>query len=87
MTDEKENALKQACGKMQKVFCDHPHEAGETYFQHLLFTICLGLRLVMTGLIIVIHGIFPFLFTRTSSNQIFKIFEIMKKRNPAKYGQ
>ncbi|MBI1327313.1 MAG: hypothetical protein GC136_06680 [Alphaproteobacteria bacterium] len=87
MSDVKENGLKEACCKIQKLFCDHPHEAGESYFQHMLFTLGLGMRLIFAGIAVIIHGIFPFLCTKTGSTQIAKIFEIMKNRAPAKYGE
>jgi len=67
---------------MRRLFTDHPKEAGETYFQHFIFTIFTAFRVVLCGVIIFIHGIFPFIFTKTTSSQIEKIYLLFKKRIP-----
>ena len=43
-------------------FTRHPQKCvNETWFQHCRFTIHLGLRLIVTSLIFILHGIFPFI--------------------------
>jgi hypothetical protein len=64
------------------LFLRHPHAAGETYWRHLCFTTGMALRFARASVIIVIHGFLPFLFEHTSSDEIAKIFEIMRARNP-----
>lgn len=66
----------------QRAFTEHPHEAGETYLGHLRFTAGISLRFLYTALVVMIHGAFPFLLTRSASNQIEKIYSIMKDRIP-----
>lgn len=67
---------------VNKAFTDHPNEAGETYLEHLLFTAGIALRFFYASTVILIHGIFPFLLTRTASQQTEAIYRIMKTRIP-----
>jgi hypothetical protein len=55
---------------IRKLFIDHCHAAGETYFEHLGFTIKTSATLLFSGFALFIHGIFPFLFTTTASTNI-----------------
>ena len=64
-------------------FTAHPHEAGESYPEHLRFTAGMAGRLIYVGLLILIHGIFPFLLTRKASSEVVKIYAIMQARIPA----
>lgn len=68
---------------VEKLFTEHPNEAGETYFQHLGFTLAMGSRIALCGVLIIIHGIFPFLFTTTTSTQMQAIYAIMRGRKMA----
>lgn len=70
-----------------KLFTEHPHATGETYAQHLRFTLRIALRLLFCGFILIIHGLFPFLFTRTTSKRVEVIYAIMKTRIPKELGQ
>ena len=63
-------------------FTTHPEEAGETSWQHLWFTVRMALRFVYAGVVLLAHGIFPFLLTRSASSQIEAIYRIMKTRIP-----
>ncbi|MDF3024462.1 MAG: hypothetical protein K0R10_1823 [Alphaproteobacteria bacterium] len=58
---------------IRKLFIEHCHDTGETYFQHLLFTIKTAATLVYSGFALIIHGVFPFLFTTTASTNIKKL--------------
>lgn len=66
------------CGK----FTHHPEETGETYLQHLGFTLRMGARFIYTTTVLIIHGLFPFLLTRAASRQIEIIYTIMRARVP-----
>ena len=66
----------------KKAFTEHPEDAGETYLQHLWFTFKLSLRFAYVTLVILIHGLLPFIFTQTTSAQIEKVYAIMKSRIP-----
>lgn len=76
---QKAEALK---SDVEKLFTEHPAATGETYLEHLWFTIRMGARIISCGSILVVHGIFPFLFTKTVSLQIEQIYAILKNRIP-----
>ncbi|WP_313803176.1 DUF6356 family protein [Sphingobium sp.] len=51
-------------------FTDHPGAIGETYFEHMRAAAGFGIRMVAGGIACLCHGLFPFLFTTTGSDQI-----------------
>ena len=61
-------------------FSRHLHDAGESYFRHLAFTARIGAMLVASGLVIIVHGLLPFLFEHTGSNLIDRINAELKTR-------
>ena len=65
-----------------KSFTDHPAATGENYMQHLWFTVRMSARFQLISLVLLAHGIMPFLFTVTASSQIARVYEIMRKRKP-----
>lgn len=69
--------------KLNHAFTEHPKATGETYLQHLWFTIRMAGRMFWAGFAITMHGIFPFCFTKTGSNEIMALYSIMKNRIPA----
>ena len=69
---------------VEKAFTQHPEDTGETYLEHLWFTSKMAGRFLFTSAVIVLHGLFPFLCVRTASNQIERIYRIMKMRIPVK---
>ena len=68
--------------EVERAFCEHPRATGETYWQHLWFTTTMAARFMFTMAVLLIHGLFPFLLTRTASTQIEAVYRIMKKRIP-----
>lgn len=72
--------LEQTRRNIIRLFVTHPHETGETYWQHLYFTLGMSSRFLYCWLALFIHGIFPFWFTRTGSSQIEKMHSIMQER-------
>lgn len=81
-SDKNHERVALAQAKAKQVFCEHPHETGETYLVHLWFTLMMTSRMVFASVVILIHGVFPFLFTRTASRQMEKIWAIMRRRIP-----
>lgn len=55
---------------LQHLFNDHPATVGETYTEHLAAASGFGLRMILAGLACLVHGLLPFLFTRTGSDAI-----------------
>lgn len=80
--DKHKQAVQHIKEEAERAFTEHPHETGETYFQHLWFTIRMAGRFAFVSLVVLIHGIFPFLFVRTASRQIEIVYGIMKRRIP-----
>ena len=47
---------------MHNPFTKHPREAvGETWWEHCKFSCGIGIRLLITSIYFLVHGIFPFL--------------------------
>ena len=47
---------------MYNPFTKHPRECvNETWWEHCQFALNVGIRLIFTSLIFIIHGIFPFI--------------------------
>jgi hypothetical protein len=63
-------------------FTSHPAEVGESYLSHLWFTVKTACVLLGCALALVIHGLFPFLFVRTASSTIERLWDCMKDRIP-----
>ncbi|QQG37204.1 MAG: hypothetical protein HYS17_05435 [Micavibrio aeruginosavorus] len=67
----------------ESFFTKHLHDANESYIEHLVFTIKAGSTLIAAGVIVMIHGLFPFVFTHTGSNMICRLTDEMKTRKQA----
>ncbi len=67
---------------VSRAFTEHPLATGESYWQHLWFTICMAARFVYTTVVLVLHGLLPFLLTKAASREIERIYAIMKARIP-----
>ena len=52
------------------LFTDHPKSVDETYGEHLVMASSFGLRMILGGIACLIHGLLPFLFVKTGSQQI-----------------
>jgi len=65
-----------------KKFTAHPASIGETYFQHLNFTIKGALYLIKVALGLLSHGFFPFLFTNYARDKVSVLEQKLLKRNP-----
>ncbi len=65
---------------IKKIFTHHPSGVGQSYLEHMFFSMCLSLR---GGVIFVsgfVHSIFPFLFERTASSFSYKNVEMIERR-------
>lgn len=72
---------------LKRAYTEHPHEAGETFWQHFWFTFTMSMRFLYTGVVIITHGLFPFLLKREGSRQIEKVYKIMEMRKPQNSAQ
>lgn len=66
--------------RLKRAFTEHPAEAGETYVQHLLFTVGMAFRLLATSVVLIIHGIFPFMCCHTASKKMKRCQAVMADR-------
>ena len=71
---------------LRKLFTEHPASVDETYGQHLVHASGFGIRMILGGFACLLHGIFPFLFVKTGSQQIATLHNRMvvnRKKMPA----
>jgi hypothetical protein len=61
-------------------FTKHPASVGESYFEHMGNAFSFGLRMLGAGLACLIHGILPFLFTKTGSTMVTVLHRQMTLR-------
>jgi hypothetical protein len=63
--------------KMLRLFVDHPKTVGETYFQHLRQASSFSFHMITGGVACFLHGLLPFMFERTGSDQIRTLHDRM----------
>lgn len=68
--------------KIIKKFTDHPSSIGETYLQHLAFTVKGSLHLVKVAFGLLSHGLMPSLFMNYARDSIGNLEQKLLKRNP-----
>jgi hypothetical protein len=61
--------------RITQLFTSHPSSVDETYFQHFLFAGRFGVILVLAALAAFAHAILPFLFEKTASQMVAKLYE------------
>ena len=59
------------------IFTDHPKSVGETYVEHFRTATSFGIPMITAGVACVLHGIFPFMFEKTGSNLVRKLYDRM----------
>jgi hypothetical protein len=71
---------------LRKLFTDHPNSVDESYFEHLLAASSFGLTMIFYGLLCLIHAVLPFLFEKSASIAIDRLYVRMvthrNKNNP-----
>ncbi len=63
-------------GKCKK----HLDSVHESYFEHLFFAVCFGVRMIGAGLAAISHGLCPAVFQYTGSQTIFALHDELKAR-------
>ena len=61
-------------------FTRHPHEVGESYFQHFAAASRVGLKMAGGAAACFVHAVFPFLCVRTGSATIEQLHRQVHKR-------
>lgn len=67
---------------MIKHFQQHPHSVGETYKQHMGFALWFAINMLVCGIALVIHAIFPFIFIKTGSKGLERMLARYQSRVP-----
>lgn len=59
------------------IFLDHPASVGETYTEHFRMASSFGVPMILAGFACLLHGFFPFLFEKTGSDLVKKLYDRM----------
>ena len=62
---------------LNRLFTDHPASVGESYFQHLAAALGFTANVALTTVVCFIHAFLPFLFVKTGSSMINKLYDRM----------
>lgn len=62
---------------LKRLFIEHPNSVGETYAEHAGSAFSFGAAMITAGIACLIHGVLPFAFKRTGSEQIAKLYDRM----------
>ena len=62
---------------MKQLFLEHPASVGESYLQHMGQALRFSALLCVTGVACLLHGLLPFLFKDTGSNNIRRLYQMM----------
>jgi hypothetical protein len=65
---------------LRGAFTDHPREAGESYWQHFVFTVDMARRLFVVCILLLAHGILPFTLTHAASSRLQQCQKILTQR-------
>jgi hypothetical protein len=65
---------------MGNPFTEHPREIGESYSEHFLNASQFGLNMLIGGAAVLVHAVFPFLFSRTGSRTMDRLHRRMTGR-------
>jgi len=62
---------------LDKVFLDHPHSLGETYWQHQRRAWHFGISMITAGAACLVHALVPAVFVRTASSRVLSLYDEM----------
>ena len=62
---------------LDKVFLDHPHSLGETYWQHQRRALHFGISMITAGVACLVHALVPAVFVRTASSRVRSLYDEM----------
>ena len=68
---------------IQRFFLSHPRSVGESYGEHAATASRFGVAMIVGGAACVVHAVLPFLFVRTASDTVKRLYAQMKARQPA----
>lgn len=62
---------------IRNAFTAHPRSVGETYVQHMGVASRCGASMIVAGAACVVHAVLPFLFERTASKCLTRLYQRM----------
>ena len=62
---------------LDRLFCAHPREVGESYLEHLAVALSFSARLFAAAAACLLHALVPALCVRTGSNAVRSLHERM----------
>ncbi|MEL6645485.1 MAG: DUF6356 family protein [Pseudomonadota bacterium] len=65
---------------LTKLFTHHPASVDETYFEHMRFAAWFSGTLLLAAAAALIHAILPFLFEKTASRIVARLYERTHRR-------
>ena len=65
---------------MLRLFTAHPASVGESYLEHMRFAAGFSIRLLAAAGAAACHAVFPFLFEKTASQAVARLYERTKNR-------
>ncbi|HEY5624572.1 MAG TPA: DUF6356 family protein [Gammaproteobacteria bacterium] len=60
-----------------RLFKDHPASVGETYLEHMRAALWFSTTMARAAFCCLVHAFLPFLFTKTGSGAIERLYEAM----------
>ncbi len=66
--------------RLIRLMTDHPATVDETYFEHMVFAARFALTLFAAALAAFVHALLPFLFEKTASGIVHRLYERTRNR-------
>ncbi len=67
---------------LKRMFTEHPHAVGESYFEHMQVALSFAGPLLKAGFAALVHAILPFLCVTTASVTVKRLHARMVNRVP-----
>ena len=64
----------------KRLFLEHPHSLGETYFQHQRQAIAFGCSMIRAGCACLMHALVPAICVHTGSRAVAELHACMERR-------
>lgn len=65
---------------IRRLFLQHPHDLGETYFEHQRQALRFGTSMLIAGCACCMHALLPAAFTHTASDTVIRLHNRMLQR-------
>jgi hypothetical protein len=66
--------------KITQIFTNHPASVDETFFEHMWFALTFSFWLFIAAGAALAHAVFPFMFEKTGSQIITKLYNRIHSR-------